>query len=127
MNNRNSLSPKAKAVLNEIYGTLQCFIETGEGGSIFINKMSLSPEERQEIRDYLGQGHIKVSLSETAEPAEWLESGISGIWFGVFYDHTKNPVLETIEICQFPVIASTQLEDAHRGLTILKYRLEGEE
>jgi len=123
MMNEEVLSSKVKAILYEILEALQRFIETGENWSIFINKMSLTPEERQAIRDFLGQGSIKIELSDSAEPAEWMESGISGIWYGVFYDHTKNPILETIEIGKFPQVASSQTEDVTRGLKVLELRL----
>jgi hypothetical protein len=124
MNETVNLSPKTKAILYEIHGALQHFINTGEIRSIFINKMSLAPEERQEIRDFLGQGSIKIILSDSAEPAEWMESGISGIWYGVFYDQANNPILETIEIGKFPQVASSQVEDINRGLKTLKLGLE---
>lgn len=123
MNEIVNVSPKAKAILYEIHGALQRFINTGEIWSIFINKMSLAPEERQEIRDFLGQGSIKITLSDSAEPAEWMESGTSGIWYGVFYDHTNNPILETIEIGKFPEVASSQVEDINRSLKTLKLGL----
>jgi hypothetical protein len=124
MNEIVNLSSKTKAILYEIHGALQRFINTGEIRSIFINKMSLAPEERQEIRDFLGQGSIKIILSDSAEPAEWMESGISGIWYGVFYDQANNPILETIEIGKFPQVASSQVEDINRGLKTLKLGLE---
>ena len=123
MNETVNVSPKAKALLYEIHGALQRFINTGEIWSIFINKMSLVPEERQEIRDFLGQGSIKITLSDSAEPAEWMESGTSGIWYGVFYDQTNNPILETIEIGKFPEVASSQVDDINRGLKTLKLGL----
>ncbi len=123
MNETVNVSPKAKAILYEIHGALQRFINTGEVWSIFINKMSLAPEERQEIHDFLGQGSIKIALSDSAEPAEWMESGTSGIWYGVFYDQTNNPILETIEIGKFPEVASSQVEDINRGLKTLKLGL----
>lgn len=118
------LAPNTKVILFELYGALQRFVETGETWSIFINKMSLTIEERQAIRDFLGRGSITVHLSDSAEPAEWIESGVTGIWYGVFYDHTKNPVLETIEIGKFPQVASSQGEDVNCGLEALKRRLE---
>lgn len=122
-----SQSPKARAVLFEIYGALQRFIDTGETWSIFINKMSLVSEERQEIRDFLGTGHIKIDLLDSAEAAEWIESGISGIWYGVHYDQTKNPILETIEIGRFPQVASSQIEDVHRSLKKIQLGLNDRE
>ncbi len=124
MNEQVMLAPNIKAILFELYGALQRFAETGETWSIFINKMSLTVEERQAIRDFLGRGSITVHLSDSAEPAEWMESGVTGIWYGVFYDHTKNPILETIEIGKFPQVASSQREDVSCGLKALKLRLE---
>jgi hypothetical protein len=118
-----NLSPKTKAILYEIHGALQRFINTGETWSIFINKMSLAPEERQEVRDFLGQGSIKITLSGSAEQAEWMESGTSGIWYGVFYDQTNNPILETIEIGKFPEVASSQIGDINKDLKTLKLGL----
>lgn len=123
MNEAVTLSLKSKAILFEICEALQRFYDTGEKWSIFINKMSLSLEERQNIREFLGQGSIKIELSASSEAAEWLESGIAGIWYGVFYDQIKNPIIETIEICTFPEVASAQREDVNQGLNTLKLRL----
>lgn len=126
MSEEINLSLKAKTILSEIYGALQHFIETGEIWTIFINKMSLAPEERQEIREFLGQGDIKINLVDSSETAEWIESGISGVWYGVFYDQTKNPIVETIEIGKFPQVASSQIEDMQKSLTKLHFKLGSE-
>lgn len=45
--------------------------------------MALTPEERQLIRDFLGQGSIKINLPDSGEP-EWMESGIAGVWYVFF-------------------------------------------
>ena len=117
------ITPHVKAVLVEISEALQRFSKTGETWSIFTNKMSLSPEERQEIRDFLGLGSVTIKLSGSDEPAEWLESGTAGIWYGVFYDQSNNPILETIEIGKFPQVPAAQIEDVKGNLAILKERL----
>ena len=123
MSKELSLSPIAKAVLVEISEALQRFIDLGETVTIFINKMSLSPEERQGIRDFLGMGSIKIKLTESDEPAEWIESSIPGVWYGVFYDQIDQPILETIEIGKFPQIPSAQIEDVKIGIETLRQRL----
>lgn len=117
------MTPSVKAVLVEISEALQRFIENGATWSIFTNKMSLSAEERQEIRDFLGIGNVTIKLDGSDEPAEWVESGTAGVWYGVFYDQSHNPVLETIEIGKFPQIAAAQLEDVRGNLENLKDRL----
>ena len=120
---KKELSPSAQAVLFEVNEKLQCFIESGKTGSIFTNKMSLTPDDRQNIRDFLGQGSVTIHLTDSAEPAEWMESGIPGVWYGVFYDQTHNPILETIEIGTFPQVPSAQIEDIVNGMEILAQNL----
>lgn len=123
MSEEIQLSPSAQAVLFEINEALQRFVENGQIWSIFTNKMSLTPEDRQGIRDFLGQGSVTISLTDSAEPAEWMESGTPGVWYGVFYDQTHNPILETIEIGKFPQVPSAQNEDIGIGIEMLKERL----
>lgn len=123
MSEELKLSQKTKAILFEMSDALQRFVDTGITWSIFIDKLALTDEERQVIRDFLGIGSITINLSDSAEPAEWMESGISGIWYGVFYDQSKKPILETIEIGEFPQVPSSQIEDINHGSTIFKQRL----
>jgi len=117
------LSPAALAVLEEINQALTNFIQHQQEWTIFSDKMALSLEDRQMIRDFLGQGSVRIDLKDTAEPAEWLESGTSGVWFGVFYDQNHKPVLETIEICAFPQVAGAQIEDIQQDQKSLAERL----
>ena len=77
--------------------------------------MGLSPAEREVVHEHLGEGSVRIKLENTDEPAEWLESGLSGVWFGVYYDHANRPVLETIEIAHFPAVAAAQTEDVQAG------------
>lgn len=118
-----TVSEKAKAVLAEIAAALERFAAGGETWTIYIDKMGLTPAERQDIRDTLGQGGIRVSLENSAEPAEWLESGVSGVWYGVFYNRSRQPMLETIEVAAFPPVAAAQPEDTAQGLADLRRRI----
>ena len=104
-----------RAVLAEISGALQRLAAGGAGHTIFINKMGLSPAEREAVHEHLGEGSVRIRLENTDEPAEWLESGLSGVWFGVYYDHAERPVLETVEIAHFPAVAAAQTEDVLAG------------
>ena len=117
------LSEKARSVLAEIAAALERLQVAGEIATVFINRMALSQEERQTIRDFLGEGSISITLGNSDEPAEWLESGFSGVWYGVFYDKAGNPMLETIEVAHFPQVAAAQAEDIIQGITALKQRL----
>lgn len=120
----SEISLKAKAVLTEIAAALDRFVVTGEGWTIYIDKMGLDQAERQAIRDLLGEGAIRIKLTGSAEPAEWLESAVAGVWYGVFYDQSGRPLLETVEVAAFPAIAAAQPEDVKAGAAELAKRLK---
>ena len=111
-------------ILAELHSALLRFLQTGETYTIFINKMGLSQQDREALHEHLGQGNVRIKLENTDEPAEWLESSISGIWLGVFYDHQGNPVLETVEVAAFPPVAGAQQSDMQQGAAQLKILLE---
>jgi len=119
------MTARVKAVLGEIAAALGRYLASGEGWTIYIDKMGLTRDERQAIRDCLGQGGIRINLENSAEPAEWLESGVSGVWYGVFYNQSRQPLLETIEVAGFPGVAAAQPEDVRRGLGALNRLLAG--
>lgn len=118
-----NISAHARAVLTEIAAALERFASTGETHTLFINKMGLTQADREAIHAFLGQGTVRVQLNDTAEPAEWLETDIAGVWYGVFYDTSRRPVLETIEISDFPRVAAAQPEDIAAKSAELRRRL----
>lgn len=119
----NQLPEKVKAVLVEVKDALSRFSQTGESWTIFIDKMALTFEERQAIQDFLGKGTVTVKFNDQSEPVEWLESGIAGVWYGVFYNTNANPILETIEISAFPELAAAQNEDVSSGINLITEKL----
>lgn len=113
-----------KAILAEIQSALENLAKSGETHTLFINKMGLNQQDREAIHEYLGQGSVRIKLENTDEPAEWLESGVCGVWLGVFLDHNDRPLLETIEITRFPSIAAAQIEDIQSGAAQLRKCIE---
>lgn len=116
MSEKLILTAATKAVLYEIRQALKNFEQTGEEQTLFIDKMMLSFEERQAVREFLGEGSVSIKFADRAEPAEWLESGISGIWYGVLFNAGNQPILETVEIGAFPSLAKAQLQDVRLGI-----------
>ncbi len=101
----------AVPILYEIYENLKEFLKTGKRYTIYTNKIPLTEEDRQFLNEVLGEGNVKIKIDSKLQPAEWRETGISGVWIGIIYDNNKNPVLETIEITDFPELAKSQRED----------------
>jgi len=114
----------APAILNELLQALKDLYEKGEEHIIYINKLPLSEEDREVLLDVLGEGQVKISLSSNTQPVEWRETGISGVWIGVFYDRDNKPILETIEVCYFPSLAKAQREDVEESIQVLRGRVE---
>ena len=119
----NQLPVKVKAVLIEIKEALFRFQETGQPWTLFIDKMALAFEERKAIRDFLGQGDVTVNFKDEYEPVEWLESGVAGVWYGVFYNASGKPILETIEVSAFPELAAAQHDDTATGIQAIAAKL----
>ncbi|MEN6414285.1 MAG: hydrogenase expression/formation C-terminal domain-containing protein [Veillonellales bacterium] len=120
---QQELSPQVKAVLAEIMAALKQYAAAGQTWTIFLDKMALTFDERAAIRDFLGEGTVTIQLADKSEPVEWLESGIAGVWFGVYFNYDHKPVLETIEIGGFPQIAQAQPEDIRQGIHLLQQNL----
>ena len=114
----------AVPILTEILHALKDFISKGEEHIIYINKVPITPKDREVILDVLGEGQVKVYYESKTQPAEWRETGIYGVWIGIIYDRDKKPILETIEITDFPKLASSQKEDVEESLRILEERLK---
>jgi hydrogenase-1 operon protein HyaF len=114
----------APAILNEILQALKDLYEKGEEHIIYINKIPLTEEDRLAILDALGEGQVKIRLESKTQPAEWRETGVYGVWIGVFFDRDNKPILETIEITTFPRMASSQREDIEESIRLLEERLK---
>jgi hydrogenase-1 operon protein HyaF len=114
----------AVPILTEILQALRDFYERGETHTIYINKVPITPEDREAILDALGEGQVRIYYESKTQPAEWRETGIYGVWIGIIYDRERKPVLETIEITDFPRLAASQREDIGESIKILEERVQ---
>ncbi|RMH79499.1 MAG: hydrogenase expression/formation protein [Acidobacteria bacterium] len=114
----------APAVIVEILQALRDLYQKGEEHTVYINKLPLTEEDRLTLLDVLGDGQVRISLKSGGQRVEWRETGISGVWIGVFYDRDEKPLLETIEVCYFPSLAKVQEEDLQDSIQRLEERLK---
>lgn len=124
MRKQETASPHAVTLLHEVTNALQRLKETGQSWSIFMNKIPLSQEDRSWISDILGRGSVTITSKEGVQPAEWVESGMHGLWFGVYYDSKGSPLIETLEVAFYPPYAAAQLEDIAASLETLRMRMQ---
>ncbi len=117
------LSMNALPILREILHALKDLLEKGEEHVIYINKIPLTPEDRELILDVLGNGDVRITYRSSTQPAEWRETGIYGVWVGTVYNRDGRPILETIEVTEFPRLVASQREDMEESLKTLAERL----
>ncbi|WP_448583589.1 hydrogenase expression/formation protein [Thermocrinis sp.] len=111
------------AILYEILQALKDFHQRKERHVIYINKLPLTEEDKHLILDVLREGKVRIILKSNMQKVEWRETGISGVWIGVFFDRDEKPILETIEITDFPMLAACQSEDIEEAIKVLEDRL----
>ncbi len=111
-------------ILTEVLEALKEFYKSGREHIIYINKLPITPEDRELILDVLGNGSVKINYSSKTQPAEWRETGIYGVWIGIIYDRDNKPALETIEITDFPQLARAQREDIEEAIKLLEEKLQ---
>lgn len=114
----------APSILKEILHALRDFYHKGETHIIYISKIPLTLEDKELIRYVLGDGNVKITYRSGNQLVEWRETEISGVWIGVFFGRDGKPLLETIEITDFPRIAASQSEDIVQSIKILEERIE---
>ena len=111
-------------ILKEILQALKDLYEKGEEHIIYINKLPITPEDRELLLDVLGEGQVRISYKSKTQPAEWWETGIYGVWVGIIKDRDGKPILETIEITFFPKLASAQKEDIKESIDYLEEKIK---
>ena len=106
------LTGQAEAVLTEIAEQLGRLLETGEGDSIDLRSLPLSPADRVWLDEQLGRGEVEISL-DAGGHSTLSETAFSGVWKVVHRDPDERVVAELIEVGYVPEIvlpASTDIE-----------------
>jgi len=114
----------AKAILTEIYMALRNLQEKNENHTIYISKFDLTPKDKELLNAIFKKGTIEIKDNSPFQKASWEETTISGVWKGVIYDLQEVPIVETIEICHYPTLASSQDEEIKQSILKLKEVLE---
>ncbi len=111
-------------ILNEIAQAIEDFIKTGQNHIIYTNKIPLSEGDKALILDILGEGSIKIEYKTKREYITFKETSLIGVWLGVVHDVERKPILEILEINDFPSILKAPKEDMEESLKRLKSTIE---
>ena len=116
-------SAMAAAILKELEALLERLLRTGEGGSIDLRSLPLSPTDRDWMGTRLGRGELEIVL-EAGGQSRITETGLPGVWWVRHHDEAGTPAAEFIEVAWVPGIVSAHPEDVRDGLERLKRSMD---
>jgi hydrogenase-1 operon protein HyaF len=112
----------AAAVLREVAGLLDALVRHGEGGSVDLKSLPLSPAEREWLKDRLGRGEVEITL-DVAGGSTISETAYAGVWWVEHRDEQGVVGSEFIEVAYVPELVSAHPDDVQSGLDYLSAEL----
>jgi len=114
-----------RPLLREIEALLATLVATGEGGSIDLRSLPMSPAEREALDSALGEGEVQARVRAFGE-TQVRETAVHGVWRVTHRDDTGNALADLIEVCRVPGILETHEADIGTALGALRVRLAAE-
>jgi len=110
------------AVLSELVGMLERVALGGEPATIDLRSLPMSPQDRIELQQTLGQGEVQVTM--TAQGVSTLqETGVSGVWWVEHRDRQGELIAELIEVVAIPQILVVSRDEMIASAQGLRERL----
>jgi hydrogenase-1 operon protein HyaF len=116
-------SGNAKALLHELAGLLDLWVNRGEAASIDLRSLPLTRGDYAELDAVLGGGAVSASV-EAIGASEVRETRYPGVWRVTHRNEAGEVVADLIEVCEAPAILRSPAEDAAEGLIRLREALQ---
>ena len=116
-------SGNAKALLHELAGLLDAWVNKGEPASIDLRSLPLTRGDYAELDAVLGGGAVSASV-EAIGASEVRETRYPGVWRVTHRNEAGEVVADLIEVCEAPGILLSPAEDAAEGLIRLREALQ---
>lgn len=113
----------ALPVLHETAHALEKLLRTGEPTTIDLGAIPFAAGDERVMDDILGTGEVQARLALDGD-SHVTETAIAGVWRIDHLDASGRTQSRFIEVTWIPEILRSQPQDAERGLTLLKSRLE---
>lgn len=108
-----------KALLHEIVGLVEAWVQKGEAASIDLRSLPLSRGDYDELEEALGAGAVTASV-EAIGASDVHETRYPGVWRITHRNEAGEVVADLIEVCEAPAILRAPAEDIADGLTQLR-------
>lgn len=112
----------ADAIVREVEALLRSLVERDEGGSIDLQGLPLSPDERAQLADELGAGEVYAEV-DAMGPTTIYETALPGVWWVTHHNESAQAIGEFLEVAYCPEILIAPVEDVREGWEGLKARL----
>ncbi len=104
----------AQAVLVELAEHLALLAKTGDTHVIDLSSLPINETDKQELKDFLGQGEVDITLSTIGE-SKIFETAYSGIWWIKHYSVDEKFISEFLEVTSVPQIIKTHVDDIQQA------------
>ncbi|MEZ5671214.1 MAG: hydrogenase expression/formation C-terminal domain-containing protein [Thiotrichaceae bacterium] len=111
------------SLLHQIQHALHHLIATNEATCIDLGNLPLSPQEKEQLVNFLGRGEVEARLNVLGESI-MQETQYSGVWLVEHYNPKAELTNRYLEISWLPSILSSPLEDVHTAFEKLTCYLE---
>jgi hydrogenase-1 operon protein HyaF len=111
------------ALLCEIADHLDRFLKTGKPAFIDLRSLPMSPSDRTDLIESLGQGEVHIVVNALGR-SEARETGFPGVWWVEHRSPDGTRVAEQVEIAGIPQIAPAHPEDVQNSLQRLRDQTE---
>jgi hydrogenase-1 operon protein HyaF len=112
-----------RALLHEIAGLLETWVQKGEPASIDLRSLPLSRGDYDELAAALTVGAVTASV-DAIGASDVHETRYPGVWRVTHRNEAGEVVADLIEVCETPAILRAPAEDVADGLTQLKELLD---
>jgi hydrogenase-1 operon protein HyaF len=111
------------ALLSELVTLLQVLAADASAASIDLTSLPMSPEDRAELQQVLGEGEVQATL--TAQGISRIrETRISGVWWVEHFGLDRELVAESIEVTLMPEILKVAADEIVPAARDLRARIE---
>ncbi len=121
--NSEALSGNVAPVLHEISALLKQLLHSGEGGTVDLHSLPLTPDDQRLLRRQLGEGEVAATLDSLGR-SEIRETGITGVWWVSHFNANGELMAEFVEVTAIPEILKSDPADIEQALLTIEERLK---
>lgn len=115
-------STQGRAILIQLEELLVQLLKTGEGGSIDLGSLPISPDDYNYLVEELGEGEVTADI-ESMGLTHVRETGVAGVWWITHLNTDDEVMAEFLEVAFCPDILLAPEDDVKESLDSLKARL----